>query len=187
MITPTSVAIFSNRPNGITVSEAAVLPTTGTALRMYVEGSGVSGAVGNIASGVALANTGTSPITVNFTLTDLAGNLLGTATQNVPASGQVAEFANDIFSTVSLPFQGVLRVSVSGGSVAVAALRGRYNERNDFLMSTTPPTNKNAPPANTPTVFPHIVNGGGFTTQFILFSGAANQSATGNLHLTYAN
>jgi hypothetical protein len=105
----------------------------------------------------------------------------------LPANAQVAEFVNDIFVGVSLPFQGVLRVSATGASVAVAALRGRYNERGDFLMSTTPPTNENAPAPTTQMVFPHIVNGGGFTTQFILFSGAANQSASGNLHLTYAN
>jgi hypothetical protein len=54
-------------------------------------------------------------------------------------------------------------------------------------MSTTPPTNESAAAPSGILVFPHIVNGGGFTTQFILFSGAANQAASGNLHLTYAN
>jgi len=32
-------------------------------------------------------------------------------------------------------------------------------------------------------LFPHLVNGGGYTTQFILFSGAAKQSSSGDLRL----
>jgi hypothetical protein len=186
--TPTSVAIFSNRPNGITVSQAAVLPTTGLALRMYVEGAGGSG-VGNIQSGVALANVSGSATTVTFSLTDLTGASLGTATANVPANGQLATFISGIFPNVSLPFKGVLRVSTTTGTttVSVAELRGRYNQRGDFLMSTTPPTDENGPTSSAPSIFPHIVNGGGFTTQFVLFSGTKNQTAIGNLHLTYAN
>jgi hypothetical protein len=30
-------------------------------------------------------------------------------------------------------------------------------------------------------VFPQLVNGGGYTTQFILFSGSAGQASSGNL------
>src|SRR5262249_52664806 len=55
--TPVSVAIFSNSPGGVTVSETAVLPGAATALRTYVEVSGTAGAVGSIDSGVALGNT----------------------------------------------------------------------------------------------------------------------------------
>jgi hypothetical protein len=186
-MTPTAVSIFSFRGNGITVSEAAVLPTTGTALRMYVEGSGTSGAVGNIKSGLALANVGGSATTVTLSLTDLNGNPVGTAAPiNVPVNGQLVAFVSDIFPNVSLPFKGVLRVT-SGSTLSAAELRGRYNERGDFLMSTTPPTNESATPSTAPLVFPQIANGGGFTTQFILFSGTLNQTASGDLHLTYAN
>jgi hypothetical protein len=185
--TPTPVAIFSNRPNGITVSQAAVLPTTSTALRMYVEGSGTSGAPGNILSGVALANVGGSATTVTFSLTDLTGKALGTTTLQVPANAQLAKFVTDMFSGISLPFKGVLRVSTSGSALAVAELRVRVNERGDYLTSTTPPTNENSTPSTAPVIFPQIANGGGFTTQFVLFSGTANQTASGVLHLTYAN
>src|SRR5581483_10359393 len=125
--------------------------------------------------------------TVSFELTDLTGKSLGTASIPVPGNGQTAKFVSDIFPSVSLPLKGVLRVSTAGSSVAVAELRGRYNERGDFLMSTTPPTNENVAPPASAIVVPHIVNGGGFITQFILFSGAANQAASGELHLTYAN
>jgi hypothetical protein len=185
--TPASLAIFSNRPNGTTVSEAAVLPATGLALRTYVEVSGTSGAVGSINSGLAMANTTANPVTVNFDLTDLSGNTLGSASTTIQGRGQVAEFLNEMFPNLSLPVKGVLRISTTGSPLAVAALRGRYNERQDFLMSTTPPTNEAVPAVNALLVFPHIVNGGGFTTQFILFSGAANQTANGDLHLTYVD
>jgi hypothetical protein len=104
----------------------------------------------------------------------------------VPAGGQVARFLNEIFPNAGVPLKGVVRATASS-PIALAALRGRYNERGDFLMSTTPPTIEALPAATTPLIFPHIVNGGGFTTQFILFSGAANQTANGDLHLTYEN
>jgi hypothetical protein len=32
-------------------------------------------------------------------------------------------------------------------------------------------------------VFPHLVSGAGYTTQFILFSGSAGQSGSGNLRM----
>jgi hypothetical protein len=71
--------------------------------------------------------------------------------------------------------------------LAVAGLRGRYNEREDFLITTTPPSNENATTSTVPMFFSHIVDGGGYTTQFLLFSGIANQSADGNLVLSYVN
>jgi hypothetical protein len=184
--TPTSVAIFSLRTAGVTVSEAAVLPTAGSALRMYAEASGTIGAPGAIQSGVALANLGSTPATVFLDLTDLNGNPLGSTSYNVDPNALLSKFVNEIFPSVALPLKGVLRISTSG-TVSVAALRGRWNERTEFLMSTTPPTNENSSPALSPLVFAQIANGGGFTTQFVLYSGTLNQAANGNLHLTYAN
>jgi hypothetical protein len=186
--TPASVAIFSDsNGGGVTESEASVLPTTGTALRMYVEGSGVPGAIGSINSGVALANTSGSTVTVTYSLTDLTGKPLATRSADLPANGQSAQFITDIFQGLTLPVKGVLRVSTSSSAVSVLALRGRYNERGEFLMSTTPPTNEGATPPASSLIFAQIANGGGFTTQFVLFSGTANQTASGDLHLTYAN
>jgi len=68
-------------------------------------------------------------------------------------------------------------------------LRARYNERQplpDFLITTTPPTDENGQRATGELLFPHLVNGGdangSYTTQFILFSGTAGQTSSGNLH-----
>ncbi len=93
-----------------------------------------------------------------------------------------ATFLNQIsgFGALSLPFQGVLRAS-STASISVMGLRGRYNERGEFLMTTTPPSDESAPGSTSPLFIPHLADGGGFTTQFVLFSGAAGQSSSGTL------
>jgi hypothetical protein len=56
-------------------------------------------------------------------------------------------------------------------------LRGRLNERSEFLVTTTPPVNENSV-VTANGVFPQVVNGGGFTTQFVLYG----VNSTVNLH-----
>jgi len=48
--------------------------------------------------------------------------------------------------------------------------RIRVNERGEILMTTTPATDESTPVPGVPRLFPHIVDSGGFTTQFLLFS-----------------
>jgi hypothetical protein len=67
--------------------------------------------------------------------------------------------------------------------LSLVGLRSRYNERSDFLITTTPLSLELPAPAETLTLFPHIVNGGGYTTQFILYSGRMSQSGTGVIRL----
>ncbi len=75
-----------------------------------------------------------------------------------------------------------MRISTSV-PISVVGLRIRYNERpGEFLMTTTPPTDENTATTNAEFDFPHILNGGGYTTQFVLFSGAAGQTSAGNLN-----
>ena len=49
-------------------------------------------------------------------------------------------------------------------------LRGRYNERRDFLISTTPAANESIVSPTGDVFFPYLAEGGGYTTQFILSS-----------------
>jgi hypothetical protein len=79
-----------------------------------------------------------------------------------------------------MPFKGVLRISAANPTISVLGFRSRWNERSDFIFTTTPATNENAP-SNTHLIFPHIVDGGGYTTQFIMFSGTPSQPTSGNL------
>ena len=82
--------------------------------------------------------------------------------------------------------RNLARIGVSTGRAApvfVVGLRGRYNERGDFLITTMPVVNEQTPPSSAPLYFPHIVDSGGYTTQFILFGGTLNQSSAGTLDL----
>ena len=104
-------------------------------------------------------------------------------------SRQAAMFLNQIpgFSTLPTPFQGVLRIVGPASGISVVGLRGRTNERGDFLITTTPPSNEAGTPTSADLLFPHLVNGGGYTTQFILFSGTAGQTSNGTLHFFTQN
>ena len=68
----------------------------------------------------------------------------------------------------------------ASAGISLVGLRARYNERNDFLI-TTPPSNEAIPPPTATLAFPQIVNSGDYTTQFVLFSGTAGQASSGTL------
>jgi len=166
---PSGVAIFSFQNAGTTVAEAS--------------GNFAQGAVGSIQTGFAVSNLSGSVATVTVELSTLNGSSTGlVGTLTIPANGQSAIFLNQIsgLGALAIPFQGVLRVS-SAASISVVALRGRYNERRDFLITTLPPVNETAPASSSALYFPHIADSGGYTTQFILFSGRAGQASSGGL------
>ena len=152
---------------------------------MFAEASGTFGAAGSIQTGVAIANPDSTATTVTLELTRLDGTALGlTGTVTVPGQGQVALSLNQVqgFESLPLPFQGVLRVSVgSPTEVSVVGLRSRYNERGDFLITTTSPVDEGDASTTLEFLFPHFADSGGYTTQFILFSGVAGQSSSGTL------
>ena len=174
--------VFSYSKNGVTVSGASVqTQPTGTAFRTYVEVTSNTPGAGAIQSGIAITNNSSTSATVNFELNSLNGFGTGLAASVViPPSGHTSKFVHELFPTLSLPFRGVLRVS-SGNSIVVVSLRTRYNERGDFLITTTPATNEASASSSADLMFPHIVDRGGYTTQFILFSGLAGQSTAGTL------
>ncbi|MBI2822763.1 MAG: RHS repeat protein [Acidobacteria bacterium] len=180
---PSGFGIFSFKTGGITVSEASVPALRpGRAFRMYAE---ISGAGGSIQTGVAVANASNTAATVNFELTTLAGVSTGlSGSAAVAANGQVALFAGQIagFQSLPLPFRGILRITTdSPASVSVVGLRARTNERGDLLITTTPPVSEEIPATSEELVLPHFVDGGGYTTQFILFSRAPGQRPQGTL------
>jgi hypothetical protein len=55
------------------------------------------------------------------------------------------------------------------------------NERNEFIMTAFPVADANQPAAS-PVVFPHIADGGGYTTQFILLSPGGESDSTLRLY-----
>jgi len=181
---PTPLVIFSYKPESITVSEAGVPVTMGTTFRMFAQLSPAA----KISTGVAIANATAVAGTVTLTLTDLNGvQIAQTTPLALPASGQIARFLDQVAFTPSLAGQtvaGVLRITTDLANISVVGLRTRINERppsGDFLITTTPPTLENGAATAAERVFPHLVDGGGYTTQIILFSGTAGQTSGGTL------
>jgi len=173
---PAGVAIFSFRERGVTVSEAgtpALAP--GVRFRSYAELNRRT----KVRTGLAVVNTSENPQTVRLELLRLDGTSAGVSGSiELPAFGQRALFLDEIAGFQSLPevFRGVVRVaSQSGGTIAVLSLRSRVNERNEFLVTTTNPVDE-AQQAAAQLFFPHLVDGGGYSTQLIMFRGSDDQA-----------
>jgi hypothetical protein len=69
---------------------------------------------------------------------------------------------------------------ISGGKITASGLRTRVKEFGGFLATTTGPISENTGTGST-VVFPHIAEGGGYTTEFILLSGSGGAAASGTL------
>jgi hypothetical protein len=106
----------------------------------------------------------------------------------VEADSESAGFLNEIpgFQSLRLPFKGLLRLS-SATPIVITGLRGRNNERGDFLLAATPPVEENPASSSTDLFFPHFVDAGGYTTQFILFAAGSGSPISGNLRFFSQN
>ena len=178
---PAGVSIFAFHKDGTTVSEAGVpASTSGTAFRLYIEASGTPGQPHSVRSGIALTNTSGAPVRVSLELTDLDGTATGLPESlTIPASGHVARFIDEFFPALPTPFSGILRVTSTAPNIAVVGLRLAFNPRGDIVTTTTPPVDENAVPPASGLFFPHFTAGGGWTTQFVLFSRYPGQTAAG--------
>ena len=178
---PSGLAIFSFMNNGVTVSQAGVpaVPAS-TAFRMYEIECGDY--PGQIQTGVAIANPSATTATVHLDLTNLDGTESGMSTSlTIPPGGQTAHFMQELISGIPYPFHGVIQIT-SNTPIAVVGLRGDYNARKDFLITTAMPTDANAPAPSGVMIFPHLVDGGGYTTEFVIYSGTPGQGGSGILH-----
>jgi hypothetical protein len=173
---PSGVVVFSFKRDGITVSETGVPSVRpAQAFRTYVEDFGALGSASSLQTGLAIANPSQSAATVNLDLFALNGQPFGSrGTLTVPAASQTPLFLTEVsaFKNLAPGFEGIVRISTdSPDGISVIALRGHYNERRDFLVATMPVFPENEPSSSEPILFPHIVEGGGYTTKFVLFSG----------------
>ena len=185
-LAPSGVSIFAFQKDGTTVSEAGVpASTSGAAFRLYVEASGTPGQPHSVRSGIALTNSSDAPTTVSLELTDLDGTATGLPESlTIPASGHIARFIDEFFAGLPTPFSGILRIASTAPDIAAVGLRLAINQRHDILVTTTPPADENAAPTASDLFFPHFVDSGGWTTQFILFSGSTGQRASGVIRFT---
>ncbi len=168
---PVVSSVFTFATNGITVTETGIA-TTRIAPSFQVFAESDSGH--RLQTGIAIANTAASVANIQFELLRLDGQPSGYAGSTTLApNGHVAMFLNEIPGLKSLPssFRGVLHIS-SDTSISAIGLRTRYNERGDFLISTTPAIADNTPSSTEEFVFPQVVSGSGYTTEFILINSA---------------
>jgi hypothetical protein len=188
---PYATGVFSFMQNAVTVTEAGVPaspPTTRAQVFidwrstvLAVPSQSNSGTI-NVNTGIAVVNTGTSTANVTYTLRDTAGIILSIGNGTIAAGAHFAKFINqlsDVAPNFSLPqnFQsatkfGTLEI-VSDQPLSVLALRGTNNQRNDFLITTTPVADLTQPLGNGSIYFPQFVDGGGYTTSLVLLNTSA--------------
>ena len=159
--TPSGVAIFGFRQNGVLISEAGVpVAEPVQEARIFAE---VNGPVN---TGLAIANPNGMPATIDFYFTDTSGTRFGDGHLELGAHRQTAKFLDQA------PFNGGPSVLgtftfTSSVPVAVVALRGFTNAAGEFLMTTLPVAPLSSTASDT-VYFPHFADGGGWATQVIL-------------------
>ena len=158
----------------------------GSAFRVFVESTGDfdHGEAGSMRTGLAIANTSPQATTVVVEVKNLDGNTGLIGTLSIPGNGQKSLFVNQIsgIQTLLTPFRGMLELT-SFAPITIVGIRARYNERNDFLISTTPPGDEGVPPPASGLYFPQFADAGGYSTQFVLFSAQPGQRPSGTLQL----
>jgi hypothetical protein len=189
---PAGFAVLSFTILGIQQTETAVpIQMTGSRFRSYVEVSSQVAEPNATQSAIAVANTSTTSATVTFELYSLNGVYTGlTTVLSIPPNGHRSFFVHELFPTLlgllelfpeDLPFRGLLRINAGVSPIVVTSMRTRLNERSEVKVTTLPVSNEASPSNTGALIFPHIVDAGGYTTQFILFSGVSGQSTQGNL------
>jgi hypothetical protein len=186
--TPSGLLILTIESDGVVVSETGLpaLPESSASL-MYAEASGdlYSGKANWIRSGLAISNASATPALVNIEYLDFDGisNPLSTSI-TIPPTGQTAKFLDEFpgFENLHPPYKGVLRIT--GPPIGILGLRARYNERGDFLFSATPPVAESDLTSYEERIFAHVPDGGGLTTQFVLFGGSITKGSSGSLRFT---
>ena len=176
--TPVGSGVYGLTQGGVFDTETGVpaaAPTTHA--RIYVDKSGRHD------TGLAVANPGNSSLRITATAYHSDGSTpAGSAPETVdlPAFGHDAKFVWQIIDGLPEDFTGVLDLSAPAPFTALT-LRYLTNERGEFLMTTFPIADFDQPPPS-PVVFPHLADGGGYQTQFILLN---TSGATSSVTLAY--
>ena len=173
---PVVSSVFTFVSGGVTVTESGIIAAgAGQSFRIFAELD--SSRV--MQTGIAIANADSSTATVQFELFDLAGQSTGySGSTTLATNGHLAVYLNELPGFQKLPasFRGVLHVS-SNKPIATVGARSFYNERGDFLISTIPALADTAVTSGD-LLFPHLVTGGGSSTEFILMSAGSASSGT---------
>jgi sugar lactone lactonase YvrE len=186
---PYGTAVFSFKQSGVTVSETGVpaSPPT-TSARIFIDyrsnipavpGRSEAGTI-NVNTGIAVVNYSFSTANVTYTLRDFKGEILSSGHGTIGAGNHFACFIDQLKASAAPDFSfppdfqsitqfGSLEIS-SDQLLSVLALRGTNNQRNDFLITTTPIADLTLPLSTSSIYFPQFVDGGGYTTSLILMN-----------------
>jgi hypothetical protein len=180
---PAVATIYTYIQDGITVSATgSIAGPTSTSLDIYTQIDGAFGMADSIQTGFAIANPSAKADSVDYELTGLDGSPTGIhGTLNIPPNGQQLSFVGSLSTGTALPlsFKGILHLS-SPAPIAALAIRGRYNERGEFLLSTTPPADTTNNGDKT-SFIPHIVDGAGYSTEIVIYD-LDGSPLTGNIY-----
>ncbi len=195
---PYGTAVFIVTQGGVVVSEAAVpasQPTT--AARLFIDyGTRVpsgppslqAGPV-DIYTGIAAVNPGTATAGITFTLRDMQGRVLATGHGSLAPGAHRAVFLQQLKELAPdfvLPadFASATRfgsLEIAGDKpIGITALRMTVNQRADTIFTTVPVADLTQSPGSSPLFFPHVADGGGYLTTFLLLN-TTNQPQSGVL------
>ena len=150
--------------------------------KMYAEITGEYPTALGTMPALALANSLDSPATVTLKLIGFDGTDSGLSSViTLPPKGHFSRFLNEVpgFENLPHPYLGVLYADTSQPGVTFAGFRARYNEQAEFMITATGPLTDVGDYG--PVLFPHLVDGGGYATQFIVINGRDGSGAVGSL------
>jgi hypothetical protein len=159
--------------------------TPSRSFRLYAEASGEfdAGEALSKQTAVAFANPSGAPVIVRLQLVRPDGRPGPAGDLRIPPNGHIATFLNHVpgLENVALPFQGVIEVTTNSpaGIVGSGAL-ATWSDRGAFIFTTTGPIVEDAGEGST-IVFPHIAEGGGYTTRFVVLTRPDRQPISGVL------
>jgi hypothetical protein len=158
---PAGMSIFGFRKNNVLLSEAGV-PTSAPMKsgRFYAEVDGP------VSTGVAILNPNNETAQVSFYFTDPNGGIFGSNTTTIQPQRVIGRylyespFNSGSFGRATFTFTASVPVSV-------VPIRISETVRNEFVM-TTVPVSPLTVPSDPSLAFPHVADGGGWTTQLVL-------------------
>jgi hypothetical protein len=158
-----AMAILQYRTgDGVLVSEAAV--PAQAAIRNGRIDAEVQGTVN---TGLALMNPGDADVRVDFYFTDANGTNSGSGFLVLGAHEELARFLTETPFSGSSTLTGAFTFSASA-AISAIAIRGRTNERSEFLMTTLPVVDLDAPLSYGTAIMAHFAAGGGWNTDLVL-------------------
>jgi hypothetical protein len=160
--TPAGEGLFSYAPHGTLVTESGVPSATPTThAQIYIDHSN------NHLVGLAIAVPGNAGVRVSLKAYQTDGSTLaGSGSLEIAAEGHVSKFVHELIPGLPAGFTGILDISAPSPFSALT-LRSLTNLRGDFLLTLFPVADAYETLAK-PLVFPQIVDGGGYSTQFVL-------------------